>query len=95
MAWSDGRKYIGRVRQWDKYNGWGIVDSDSFDDPIWVHYSSIDPTSWGVLAGGFLHLYAGDEVELIVEHAEQDEFHLRAVWVKSTNEGGNEPKANG
>lgn len=76
--------YIGRVRQWDKDNGWGIIESSTFDEPIWAHYSNVDRDSWGVLPGGFLHLYVGDEVEFTVERAEQDEFHWRTIWVKST-----------
>jgi CspA family cold shock protein len=48
----------------------------------------VDPKSRGVLAGGFRQLYVGDEVELTVEHAEQDEFHLRALWITAIQGGG-------
>lgn len=90
MGYSDGQVHRGWVRVWHKDDGWGVVESPAFDDPIWVHYSTVDPESWGVLVGGFRHLYEGDEVELTVEHAEQDEFHLRALWIKSTKGDRNE-----
>lgn len=95
MAYSDGLVYSGRVRRWDTENGWGVVESDSFDDPIWVHYSVVDPASWGVLGSGFRQLYVGDEVRLIVEHAEQDDFRLRASWIMSTRERGDAPEEGG
>ncbi|WP_410654920.1 cold shock domain-containing protein [Amycolatopsis sp. lyj-112] len=87
MGHSDGRTYRGFVRLWHVDDGWGVVESPSFADPIWVHYSTVSEDSRGILADGFLQLFVGDEVEITVEHAEQDEFHLRALWVRSI--GGN------
>jgi CspA family cold shock protein len=88
MGYSDGLTYVGRVCQWDEENGWGVVESASFRDPVWVHYSVVDPDSHGVLPGGFLNLFTDDEVEFTVERAEQDGYHWRALWVKSTKRGG-------
>ena len=90
MGYSDGRVHRGRVRLWHTDDSWGVVDSPDFDDPIWVHYSTVDPQSKGVLAGGFRQLRVGDAVELTVERAEQDEFHLRALWINSIEGDGDE-----
>ncbi|OLZ46319.1 cold-shock protein [Amycolatopsis keratiniphila] len=79
MGTSDGRVHRGRVRSWLVDDGWGVVESADFADPIWVHYSMLE----GFGPGEFRKLDVGDEVELTVEHAEQDEFRLRALWVRS------------
>ncbi|MFD5093172.1 cold shock domain-containing protein [Amycolatopsis thailandensis] len=79
MGTSDGRVHRGRVRSWLVDDGWGVVESADFADPIWVHYSTVT----GVPPGEFRQLQVDGEVELTVEHAEQDEFRLRAIWVRS------------
>ncbi|OXM48565.1 cold-shock protein [Amycolatopsis alba] len=79
MGTSGGRVHRGRVRSWFVDDGWGVVESGDFADPIWVHYSMVT----GVRPGAFRQLQVDDEVELTVEHAEQDEFRLRAIWVRS------------
>ncbi|WP_326947878.1 cold shock domain-containing protein [Amycolatopsis sp. NBC_00348] len=71
----------GRVREWHVDDGWGVVEAPGFDDPVWVHYSMVDPGSRGVGPGGFRQLTVGAEVEFTVERAEQDGFHWRAVWI--------------
>jgi CspA family cold shock protein len=86
MGFSDGRIHRGVVRLWHVDDGWGEVRSPDFVDPIWVHYSTVDSTSRGVMSNGFKKLLVGDQVEMTVEHAEQDEYHLRALWIKSTGE---------
>ncbi|MFG1646269.1 hypothetical protein ACGFMK_38825, partial [Amycolatopsis sp. NPDC049252] len=71
----------GGGRDGGAHDGWGDVDAPGFDDPVWVHFSVIDPASRGVGPGGFRQLTVGAEVEFTVERAEQDGFHWRAVWI--------------
>ncbi|KFU80147.1 cold shock protein (beta-ribbon, CspA family) [Amycolatopsis lurida] len=79
MGTSDGRVHRGTVRSWLVDEGWGVVGSADFADPIWVHYAMLE----GFGPEEFRKLDVGDEVELTVEHAEQDEFRLRALWVRT------------
>ncbi|MFE5566351.1 hypothetical protein ACFQ68_15300 [Amycolatopsis japonica] len=53
MGTSDGRVHRGRVRSWLADDGWGVVESADFADPIWVHYSMLEgfgPASSGSCA---------------------------------------------
>lgn len=62
--------------------GWGVISSADLDQPVWAHFSSIDPASHRVVeAGGYRVLLRGDHVRFTAEQAEQDGFHLRATWV--------------
>lgn len=86
----EDRVYIGRVRQWNEDEGWGVIESSSFDDAIWAHFSSIDPASHRNKAGGFRLLRAGDRVSFTAEQAEQDDFHWRTKWILSEEDGESE-----
>lgn len=79
----EDRVYLGRVREWNEDEGWGVVESSNFDDGIWVHFSNIDPASHRTQAGGFRLLRAGDRVRFTAEQAEQDGFHWRVKWIIS------------
>lgn len=67
----------GRVREWHRDDGWGVVEAPGVDDPVWVHYSVVEAPP-----GKFRELHAGAEVEFTAERAEQDGFHWRAVRIK-------------
>lgn len=86
----EDRVHIGRVRQWNEDEGWGVIESSDFGDAIWVHFSDIDPASHRTQAGGFRLLRTGDQVSFTAEQAEQDGFHWRAKWILSERDGTSE-----
>ena len=70
----------GRVKFFKAEKGWGAIVCDSLPTDVWVHYSSLEME-------GHRSLDAGDVVELEVEEAEQDSFHLRATRVRKLRSG--------
>jgi len=66
----------GEVESWSVEDGWGVLVSDSLDEPVWAHYSHIDMPGFRVLA-------AGDRVEFDYEAADQDGYRYRATVVRA------------
>lgn len=68
-------RYNGKVEEWHRDEGWGVIRVEKQDQQVWCHFSHID-------AEGFRSLEPGDHVALTVEAAEQDGYHWRATWIK-------------
>jgi CspA family cold shock protein len=64
----------GRVREWHRGEGWGVIDTPETPGGCWAHFSHL-------LTAGYKSLDVGDRVELVWEVAEQDGYSFRAVAV--------------
>jgi len=64
----------GRVREWHREEGWGVIDSVDTPGGCWAHDSH-------VLVDGHPSLEAGDRVELVFEAPGQDGYAFRALEV--------------
>ena len=69
----------GRVREWHREEGWGVIDSADTPGGCWAHFSM-------VRIDGYQELSAGAEVCFTFEEADQDGFAYRvvAVWPAGT-----------
>ncbi len=69
---------IAVVREWDEYEGWGVLDSPETPGGCFAHFSNID-------APGYRALETGAQVELEWEAPgfKQDGYDYRAVRVVS------------
>ncbi|MGW0769075.1 cold-shock protein [Streptomyces sp. NPDC002676] len=78
--------FDGRVLEWRREEGWGVLASDALPDGVWAHFSAIQ-------AEGFRELTAGQSVRFSAEQAEQDGYRWRAVSVWP--EGAAHPRQSG
>ncbi|PWG12365.1 cold-shock protein [Streptomyces sp. V2] len=69
-----GEVFVGRVLEWHREEGWGVITSDALPNEVWTHFSIVQ-------AEGFRELATGQTVTFSAERAEQDEYHWRAVRV--------------
>ena len=65
----------GRVELWHPDEGWGVIVADGAPGPIWAHFSVIEGSSYRPLD-------IDDLVDVEWEPASQDDFDLRATWVR-------------
>lgn len=93
-AAGDKRFHRGRVLQWHRDDGWGVVESPEFDGPIWVHFSNIEPSDRATSPGGYRSLHVDEDVDFVAERADQDGYRWRATLVRlsegKSSSGGNQ-----
>jgi CspA family cold shock protein len=70
----------GRVREWHRDEGWGVIDSEHTPGGCWAHCSSVQ-------VAGYRALEAGQVVSFRHENADQDGFTYRAVELWPAGQG--------
>lgn len=95
MTTGKERVHHGLVLQWNADEGWGLIASEDFDGPIWVHFSNIEPPDRNRSPGGYRSLHDNDEVDFTAEPADQDGYRWRATLVRysegESNSEGTQP----
>ncbi len=64
----------GIVREWNREEGWGVIDSSATPGGCWTHYSAIQ-------MAGYKELTVSQSVRFTFEAVDQDGYHFRAVDV--------------